>query len=331
MTARWALGDVTLLDPWFLAAIPVALLAVLWRWRRPRAALPTASASLFDGVGPTLRQRLTWLPQAVRLVAAVCLCFAMARPVQRDVLPLREEGVDIVLVVDTSSSMKIADMSDDERFRRMDAARTRAEEFARTRVRDRVGLVAFARYAELRCPPTLDEDALGAFLRVLDIVPEGSELDATAIGTGLAKAVQVLQKSTARSRVVVLLSDGENTDPRMLPDQIEPGDAAKLALDAGVRVHAIGLGNGLPSVFGMQPLEFAALKQIAETTGGQFFQPKSDADLGAVYARIDELEKTELEDPRYRMIDRFEWPLGAGLVLLVLGACVETLLFRRVP
>lgn len=331
MTSGWTLGEVTLLDPWFLAAIPVVLAAVAWRWRRPRAAMPTASVALFAELRPTLRQRLRWLPQALRLFAAILLCVALARPVQRDVLPLREEGVDIVLVVDTSSSMKIPDMTDDERFRRMDAARTRAEQFARARGRDRVGLVAFARYAELRCPPTLDEEALGAFLRVLDIVPEGSELDATAIGTGLAKAVQVLQKSKAKSRVVVLLSDGENTDPRMLPDQVEPGDAAKLALDAGVRVHTIGLGNGVPSVFGMQPLDFGSLKQIAETTGGQFFQPKSDADLAAVYVRIDELEKTELEDPRYRLVDRFEWPLGAGLVLLLVAVVVETLLFRRVP
>ena len=326
MIAALTFGEITLLDPWFLAAIPAALLALLWRWRRPRAALPTASVLLFADLPRTLRQRCVWLPQAVRVLAALCLCVAMARPVQRDVLPMREEGVDIVLVVDTSSSMKIPDMTDDESFRRMDAARHRAEEFARSRTTDRVALVAFARYAELRCPLTLDEEALGAFLRVLDIVPEGSELDRTAIGIGLAKAVQVLQKSTAKSKVVVMLTDGDNNI-----DDILPADAAKLAKDAGVRVHTIGLGNGAPTFFGLQPLDFGDLKKIAETTGGEFFQPKSDDDLARVYARIDELEKTELEDPRYRMVDRFEWPLGAGLALMVLALLADVLLFRRTP
>jgi Ca-activated chloride channel family protein len=326
MIAAFTIGDVTLLDPWFLLGIPLALLALASRWRRPRAALPTAALSLFTGLRPTFRQRAVWLPQAVRFLAALCLCVAMARPVQRDVMPIREEGVDIVIVVDLSSSMLIDDMSTDTSMRRMDAARQRASEFASRRTHDRVGLVAFARYAELRCPPTLDEQALGQFLRVLDTVPQGSELDATAIGTGLAKAVQVLQKSEARSKVVVMLTDGANN-----VEDILPADAAKLAKDAGIRVHTIGLGNGQPTVFGFQPLDFTDLRSIAETTGGQFFEPKSDVDLGEVYARIDELEKTELEDPRYRTIDRFEWPLGAGLALLLLALLADVLFFRRVP
>lgn len=326
MIASWTLGEVTLLDPWFLLAVPLALLALLWRWRRPRAAVPTAAVVLFQGLRPTLRQRAVWLPQFARFMAAVCLGVAMARPVQREVVPMREQGVDIVLVVDTSSSMKIDDMSTTASVRRMDAARQRAEEFAQQRTHDRVGLVAFARYAELRCPLTLDEVALAAFLRVLDIVPQGSDLDATAIGTGLAKAVQVLQKSTAKSRVVVMLTDGANN-----VEDIQPADAAKLAKDAGIRVHTIGLGNGQLTGFGFVPLDFTDLRSIAETTGGQFFEPKSDEDLAEVYGKIDALERSELEDPRYRMIDRFEWPLGTGLVLLMLALLVEATLFRRVP
>ena len=86
-----------------------------------------------------------------------------------------------------------------------------------------------------------------------------------------------------------------------------------------------------PTPFGFRPLDFGDLRSIAETTGGQFFQPKSDEDLKAVYERIDELEKTELEDPRYRTLDRFEWPLGVGLALLLLAVCADVLLFRRVP
>lgn len=327
MIAAFGYGEYTLLDPWFLLAIPLALLAAVWRVLRPRAALPTASAALFAGLPRTLRQRFAGLPLLGKLLAAICLAVALARPVVREPVALTEQGIDILIVVDTSSSMQIPDMDQDGTLRRMDAARTRAEAFAKARRHDRLGFVAFARFAELRCPPTLDEKALGAFLGVLDTVPPNSELDGTAIGTALAKAVKVLQKSTAKSRVVVLLTDGENT-----VSDIPPQDGAKLAKDAGIRVHTIALGNGTPMPFGgYRPLDFTDLHQIAETTGGQFFQPKSDAELAAVYARIDELEKSELQDPRYRTVDCFPWPLGLGLGVLLLAVLSEVLLFRRVP
>ncbi|MBZ0150536.1 MAG: VWA domain-containing protein, partial [Planctomycetes bacterium] len=171
-----------------------------------------------------------------------------------------------------------------------------------------------------------DEGALGAFLRALDIVEPGGAMDGTAVGVALAKAVQVLQKGEAKSKVVVLLTDGQNNFADILPV-----DAAKMAKDAGVRVHTIGLGNGEAKPFGMWPIDFQELRTIAETTGGAFFQPKSDDDLAAVYARIDTLEKQQLDDPRYRIVDRFEWPLGLGLGLLLLALGAEVLLFRRVP
>ncbi|MFN9758713.1 MAG: VWA domain-containing protein [Planctomycetota bacterium] len=320
------LDGLQLLDPWFLLFAPAAVLAALWRARTPPAALPTAAAALFAGVRPSWRVRLRRLPLALSALAACCLAVALARPVQRDVLPLREQGIDIVLAVDASSSMNIADMDATRKTRRMDAARERAREFAAARRRDRVGAVSFARYAELRCPLTLDETALDAFLGVFDTVPEGSELDGTAIGTAVAKAVQVLQKSDAKSKVVVLLTDGENT-----VHDIEPATAAKLAMDAGLRVHTIGLGNGTPTPFGFQPLDFRELRQIAETTGGRFFQPRSAADLAEVYAQIDELETVELADPRFRTVDCFEWPLAAGLATLLLALLLDALLLRRAP
>lgn len=319
--------DWVLLDPWFLLAIPLLLLAGLWQRRRPAAAMATAAASLFAGLAPTLRQRLAWLPLATKLAAGLCLAFALARPVVREVMPMQEQGIDILLVVDLSSSMQIDDMSKDGSLRRMDAARRRAEEFAKARTQDRVGCVVFARYAELRCPPTLDETSLAAFLRSLDTVQPDSGLDGTAIGAGLAKACSVLQRSDAKAKVVVLLSDGENN-----VDEIAPQDAAKLAKDHGIRVHTIGLGMGDPLPFGgFRKLEFTALRGIAEQTGGTFFQPRSDQDLAAVYAQIDALEKSELADPRYRLVDQFHRPLALGLAGLLLALLLETLWLRRVP
>ena len=124
----------------------------------------------------------------------------------------------------------------------------------------------------------------------------------------------------------MLLTDGQNNVGDILP-----ADGAKLAKDAGIRVHTIGLGNGQLMQAGFLPLDFSDLRSIAETTGGQFFQPRSDADLAEVYARIDELEKTEVEDPRYRTVDRFEWPLALGLLLMLLALLADVLVFRRVP
>lgn len=320
-------ADWTLLDPWFLLAAPLLLLAGLWHWRRPAAALPTAATGLFAGIAPTLRQRLAWLPLAAKLLAGLLLCLALARPVVREVMPIREQGIDIMLVVDLSSSMQIDDMSKERSLRRMDAARRRAEEFAKARRQDRVGCVVFAHYAELRCPPTLDENSLAAFLRSLDTVQPDSGLDGTAIGAGLAKACSVLQHSDAKAKVVVLLSDGENN-----VNDITPADAAKLAKDYGIRVHTIGLGMGDPMPFGgFRKLEFTALRTIAEQTGGTFFQPRSDQDLAAVYTHIDELEKTELADPRYRFVDQFHRPLALGLLGLLLALLLETLWLRRAP
>ena len=283
MSGSVTFGEVTLLDPWFLLVAPLAVLAVWWRWWRPRAALATASLALFAGLRPTVRQRLVWLPQAGRLLAVLCLAVAMARPVQREVVPMQEEGVDIVLLVDTSSSMTIDDMSQTESVRRIDAARARAEEFAKKRTHDRVGLITFARYAELRCPPTLDEDALAAFLRSVDTVPTNSEYDGTAIGTAVGKAVQVLAKSKAKSKLAVLLTDGENTVVDILP-----ADGAKLAKDAGVRVHTIGLGNGVPGPFGFQKLDFADLRGIAELVKFQMRTFKSGAakDMGNPFREL---------------------------------------------
>lgn len=333
MSAALELAGYTLLDPWFLLGLPLLVLLVAFRLLRRRAALPAASLLPMAALPATLRQRLVHAPLLGLGAAGVCLCVALARPVVREVVPLRSEGVEILLCVDISSSMVLNDMEPSGRKKRIDSARERASEFAAARAGDRVGLLAFARYAELRCPLTLDEDALAAFLRTLDTVPQNSELDGTAIGTAVAKCVDVLRQSPAKSRVVVLLSDGENTVPGPGGEGgIQPEDGAALAADAGIRVHTIGLGTGTPSPFGGTiPLEFTALKQIAGKTGGRFFKARTDQDLADVYAEIDQLEKVPLQDPRYRTTDAFAPPLLGGLVLLGLSLLLEFLWLRGAP
>jgi Ca-activated chloride channel family protein len=316
----------TLLDPWLLVIAVLFVLAAMWRQWQPRAALPSAQTQLFAGLPRTLRTRCVHLPLWLSTMGAMALSLAVARPVRREVVPQHEQGIDIVLTIDISSSMGVEDTDDSKRPRRIDAARERATEFAASRTKDRVAFVAFSRYAELRCPPTLDEEALAAFLKSTDAVPGDSELDGTAIGVAIAKSVKVLETSDAKSRVVVLLSDGETT-----VRTIEVEEAIKLAVDAKVRIHTIGLGRGQPSPFGFRPLEFSDLKSAAEKTGGRFFQPKTDRDLAEVYADIDRLEKSELEDPRYRYVDGFAWPLGIGLLAVLLALLLEVLWIRGAP
>lgn len=327
MIASFDVGGYTLLDPWFLLFLPPCLLACLWRQWRRRAALPAASLLLLERLPQTLRSRLLPLPLWLKGLAAGLLCVALARPVEREVVPLRSEGVDILLVVDASSSMLTRDMDRAGALRRIDAARQRAGEFAAARAHDRLGLLTFARYAELRSPLTLDHRALQAFVAAIDTVPPDSELDMTAIGTALAKTSQVLGRGEGKSKVAVLISDGENNLGDILPEE-----GARLCAEAGIRVYTIGLGNGVALPFGgMQPLEFRDLQQIAETTGGRFFTARTDQDLGEVYGVIDQLEKQPLQDPRYRTVDQFELPLLAGLLLAALALLLECSWLRGVP
>lgn len=320
-------SGLTLLDPWLLASLVLVLGACVFRLVRRRAALPAASLASFEGVPVTLRQRLVALPGALLLLGGVLLCVALARPVEREVVPIREAGVDVLLAVDVSSSMRTKDMASGGEMMRVDAARSRAAAFARARATDRVGLLTYSAFAELTCPPTLDERALGAFIEAIQPMPEGSPLDGTATGTALAKAVRVLEKSEAKSKVVVLLTDGQTT-----VRDVDPLDAAKLAADSGIRVHTIGLGNGIPSPFGgWVAVDFTELEQVAKATGGRFFAAQSDADLAKVYEEIDRLEKAPIEDPRYRTVDRFELPLLAGLLALALSLLLELGWLRGAP
>ncbi len=319
-----------LLDPWFLLALPLVWLMFVWRVLRPRAALPTADVAMLGGLPRTLRARLRALPLVFQVLALSALTLALSRPVTRDVMSLREMGVDIVLLVDVSSSMRAPDMNDDNTRSRVSAAREKALEFAKARTSDRVGLVAFARYPELRCPLTLDQAALAAFLKDVEAVYPQTEEDGTGIGIALAKAVKLLEQSEARSRVVVLLSDGEETVGTIMPDE-----AAKLAKDADVRVHTIGIGKPrvIQTFLGPQriPVDFSALEGIAKTTGGRFFAAADADELEQVYAVIDQMEKVELQDPRYRTVDWFLYPLVAAASLLVLAILLEFAWIRGLP
>jgi len=301
-------GGISLADPLFLLGLPLACLAAyLGRASRRYAALrvpvlPTRVLAL----PPTFAQRLAWLPDALRFLAAVLATVALARPLLGRVeIENRTEGIDIALVVDRSTSMELRDAPGSPR--RIDIVREVVGDYAKRRAADREGaadevaLFAFAGHADLLVPFTRDAEALGEVIGTLDVV-EHRELDGTAISLAVAEASKVLGDSEAKSKVIVLLTDGEETDTEIGPDR-----ATELALEYGVRVHVVYAGpRFLRSRFGgpAHKIDLSAIEAMAERTGGRFFHAQDRAALEAAYAEIEALERTPREESEFA--ERFD-------------------------
>ena len=292
-------GDWYLGDPRFLAFAPLALLALAWgRGRRGRVAarVPWGGAAHLPS---SWRQRIAFVPRVAALLASLLVSVALARPLRANVLETTtSEGVDIALVVDRSSSMTHPDMARDET--RLEVVKRVVGEFARRRTSgadgaaDSIALVTFARYPELVCPFTLDGEAVVGFLDGVEHATDEIE-DGTAIGLGLAKAVALLRETDAKSKICVLLTDGENN-----VDDIRPLDAATLAAEEGIRVYTILAGRYvfMRDLFGRivpsdRELDTTVLEEIAELTGARFYRARDRAALEEVYGEIEALEKTE--------------------------------------
>ncbi|QDU68433.1 VWA domain-containing protein [Engelhardtia mirabilis] len=318
-------GNLALADPVFLAIIPLALLLLAFgRAREGRAAaiLP----GLPGGAPPSsLRQRAARLLPLLHGTALVLLAVALARPLRADVETTdTTEGIDILCAIDRSGSMDYEDLENGRS--RLEVVKEVVGDFARRRMTDRVdaadsvGLLTFAAYPELVCPFTLDADALLDFLSQVELVRYRVE-DGTAVGVALAKSVDLLAKSQATSRIVVLLTDGENNR-----EEILPLEAADLAAEAGVKVYTILAGRYVyRSGFGGvvrtdEQLDSTELEAIAERTGGRFYRARDRDSLEAIYAEIEDLERTPRESSRH--VDTFDlYPpvLLAALALYLLA------------
>ena len=314
----------------FLLAIPL----LVWLSRRPKPALGFASVSQLDALPVSARVRFAWLPRVLAILALVPLILACARPQTFERVKMETEGIDILLTIDLSSSMAARDLAKDGRETRLDVVKRVAEDFIKARADDRIGLVAFARYPDLVCPSTLDHQALLRFLEPLKHKrtvqrrgDRGDIEDGTAIGAGLALAVDRLEKLESKSRVVILLSDGEETVGEILPDA-----AAKLAKDAKIRVYTIGAGRGVRGPLGMiRRPDFQALRKIAQKTEGAFFEATSEEALTRVFEKIDKLERTALNDPIFAVDERF-WPLlWIGFALFALAGLLRLAVFVVLP
>lgn len=321
-------GDYSLADPMLLAVLPVALLVHLVVRSRGRT---HGRISLVTAVARSLRQRLAWIPGVFEVVAVLCATVALARPLRSNVEhDTRSEGVDIALVVDRSPSMVYEDL---ERGKsRLEVVKEVVGDFAARRMTDRenaadnVALITFGRFPRLLCPFTLDVDALQGFLAQVKLVDRQEE-DGTAIGVGLAKAVSVLRESDAKSRICVLLTDGENNQFDILPDQ-----AAELAAEEGIKVYAIFAARYV--FHGNTPTrerpDTSELEHMAELTGGRFFRATDRTELEDIYAEIERLERTPRADRRFEeTFDLYPWFLVPALACAFLAQLARAGPWRR--
>ena len=317
---------------YILVVIPVIAVYYLFVGRR-RASLRVSTLG-GERMPRTLRYWLRDLPIVLRLAALASLIIALARPVEvHSSTESSTEGIDIVLAMDISGSMLARDFEPD----RITASKHLASEFASMRVGDRISVVAFAGEAFTQCPLTSDKASVGTMLSRLR---SGVVDDGTAIGNGLATAINRLRESGSKSKVVVLLTDGVNNR-----GQISPIMAAEIARDMGIKVYTIGVGTKgkapMPAVdmFGNQTYVMAdveideqLLRNIAKTTGGEYFRAVDNEALKQIYARIDEMEKSEVQITHYTSYEElyFGWLL-LGLLLLAAEFAMERLVLNRIP
>ena len=318
---------------WLLLLVP---LAGVWTWWRARGAsgLTFSDVRTAQSVPRSWTAQLQWLPAALRMGALALGVIALARPQVENVVRTRSaEGIDIMLVLDTSTSMR----AEDFRPNRFEAAKDVAGEFIDSRVSDRVGLVVFAAKAYTQAPLTLDYSFLQ---RMLEEVRVGVVEDGTAIGTALAMAVNRLKDTEAESKVVILLTDGQNNR-----GEIDPVTASEVAETMGVRVYSIGVGSEGNAPFvvnrpfsGSQrqqlPVEIdeEMLTTVAQTTGGRYFRATSKEGLRQIYDEIGEMETSAVDERVYTDVEeRYPRYLLPALALVLLDVLLSTTLFRRFP
>jgi len=319
-------------------ALPVPVMFML-RLRRRAPAVTFAPAGLLrcnpDGTSASLprswRTRFAALPTVLLTLGILLAVIALARPVQRVPLPVKVQGIDVVLCIDVSSSMAAVDL--DGQRTRLAVARTAAREFVGSRPHDRIGLVQFARFPDVLCPPTLDHEALGQFLNVVELVERDGPEDRTGIGIAVARAVQVLDSSQARSKIVILVTDGEeNVASAGTPDEIGPLQAGQLALHHDVRVYTIAVGQVVRGPGGrMQQIDSSQVRELAESSGGRSFTAASASGVRGIYAEIAGLERVEFLEPEFRLEERFLLFLLPAVLCLVLGWILRATLLEVQP
>ena len=360
-------------DPlWLLLLIPLIVLGMAAVRRQRRAAVLYSDASLLATLPKTMALRLKRLLPWVRLLGMALVVAALARP-QRGLseFRIRTEGIAIQMCIDRSGSMMAMDFHlDGEQVNRLEAVKSVFADFVTGggllpgRPDDLIGLIDFGGHANSKCPLTLDHGALLEVVDTIKIAPLRQTLQdekqlrrmpqelqarlvqqlemeqATAIGDAVTLAIDRLKDIEAKSRAIILLSDGENT-----AGVVAPAEAAEAAKAFGIKVYAIGVGSTGWAPFPMQDiygrtvlqkqrvrLDEATLEMMAETTGGRYFNAQDTQALENVYAEIDKLEKTVSEGRLYTEYrELFQWAIFPGLALILLEIVLSCTRFRSLP
>jgi len=320
--------------------LPMAWLH-LRRERKTRPAIRFSDLSAMRALPRSPLARLRHAVPALRMAALGLLVVGLARPQKGTTEEeVSTEGVDIMLALDVSTSMKALDFKPKNRLH---VAKETIKEFIGGRVSDRMGLVAYAGRTLTKCPLTLDYSVLTRFVEDLDF---GEVEDGTAIGTAIATAANRIRLSPAKSKVIILATDGANNR-----GEIAPLTAAQAAGELGIRIHTIGVGRRgqVPYPFEYfdrytgksvgtrvqmieSDLDEETLQAIAQATGGQYFRAENAEQLKEIYAIIDKMEKTEIQTKSYTTYSErfFPW-LAAGAVLLLVELVLSHTVFRRIP
>lgn len=327
----------------FLLFLPLFFLVVVWWfWLRKRVASLSFPSSRFfkKQVDRGLKVRLMHLPELLLLAAIIFMIVALARPQKTDTLIKRNvEGIDIMIALDISDSMLIEDMKPENR---LEAAKKTIQEFIKLRSSDRIGVVVFAGESFTLVPLTLDYQLILDRVSEITTARQARIKDGTALGVALANAAGRLRESTAKSRVVIFLTDGENNS-----GTIDPETGLAIAKGYGIKIYSIGIGQDgktkLPiytkDLFGNTIKQYAdfestinedLLKRMGSETGGRFFRAVREDSLKGVFAEINNLEKTKIDVNKFnRYEELYQKYLFLGVILFLLSAVLKGTIFKR--
>ena len=320
-----------------LLLIPYIVWYLLYS-KKSEPAMKMSDTFAFQYAPKSLRQQMMWLPMVLRMATFALVVVCLARPQTQSSWGKRTtEGIDIMLAMDVSTSM----LGEDLKPNRIEASKTVAAEFISDRTDDNIGLTIFAGEAFTQCPMTTDHASLLNMLANVrtDIAARGLISDGTAIGMGLANAVSRLKESKAKSKVVILLTDGSNN-----MGDISPLTAAQIAKSLGMRVYTIAVGttgivNYPITVAGRTQyiqrrgdLDTETLKKIAAMTDGHFYRATNTTELRKIYGDIDQLEKTKIDVKHFsKRYDAYQPFALAAVLLLILEILLRITVFRRIP
>lgn len=322
----------------FLLLFTVPLIFLISTRPSKALSLKFSSIKLLDGLPHSMRERGLIVPVLLRSLILILAITALARPQWGTrTTEVTTEGVDILLTLDTSGSMKALDFTlDGRQVNRLEVVKRVVDQFISQRTHDRIGMVIFGERAYTQSPLTLDADTLRLFLDWIEIGIAG---DGTAIGSALAVSVKRLTKEKTKSKLVILLTDGRNN-----AGEVSPLTAAEIAKDHGIKVYTIGVGSegripypqetpfGTHIVYAELDLDEGLLKQIAETTGGKYYRATDTAELEEIYAEIDQREKTPIEEKHFEEVrELFPVSLISALLLLLLEIFLSQTVLRRIP